>query len=113
MTTTNKDFKIKNGLDVSGDAVFDSNVTLGNTPLAFDNTTNRLKIYVNNEWQQIALLSDADVLSFEDIGLSIDYNGQATFIVQGNGVVVSGTSKFLDGGTPNTTSVRYIFDSAL
>jgi hypothetical protein len=111
MTINNKDFKVKNGLQVSGPAVFGSDVILGNTPLAFDSGTNRLKIQVNNEWVSIATLADADVLTFEDIGLTIDYDGQPTYIVQGNGITPSITSKFVDGGDPNTTSVRYIFDA--
>ena len=111
MSTNNKDFKVKNGLQVSGSAVFNSDVILGDTPMAFDTTTNRLKIYVNNEWVQIATLADADVLTFEDIGVSVDYDGSATYIIQGNGITPSSTSKFIDGGSPTTTSVRYVFDA--
>jgi hypothetical protein len=111
MTTNNKDFKVKNGLQVAGTATFQSDVVLGDTPLAFDTATNRLKVQINNEWVSIATLADADVLTFEDIGISIDYNGQATYIVQGNGVTPSSTSKFIDGGGPDTASVRYVFDS--
>jgi hypothetical protein len=111
MSINNKDFKVKNGLQVAGTAVFNSDVILGETPMAFDITTNRIKIYVNGEWVQIATLADADVLTFEDIGVSVDYDGQATYIIQGNGVSPSDQSKFIDGGGPSTTSVRYVFDS--
>jgi hypothetical protein len=111
MTTTNKDFKVKNGLRVSGNAVFGSEIVLGSTPIAFDNTTKRLKILIDNEWIQIANLEDADVLTFEDIGVAIDYDGAATYIIQGNGVTPSSLSKFVDGGSPDTTTVRYIFDA--
>jgi hypothetical protein len=113
MATNNKDFKVKNGLKVSGPAVFSSDVVLGTTPLAFDSTTNRLKIQVNNEWVSIATLADADVLTFEDIGVSVDYDGSATYIIQANGVEPAGTSKFVDGGDVSTTDVRYIFDSGV
>ena len=113
MSTNNKDFKVKNGLQVSGAAVFSSDVILGTTPLAFDTATNRLKVEINNEWVLIATLADADVLTFEDIGVSVDYDGSATYIIQANGVSASGTSKFVDGGDVNTTSVRYIFDSGV
>jgi hypothetical protein len=47
-----------------------------------------------------------------DIGLSIDYNGQPTYIVQANGVTPSGESKFVNGGTPtDTEEPSMIFDS--
>jgi hypothetical protein len=113
MTTNNKDFKVKNGLQVAGSAVFGSNLVLGSTPVAFDTATNRLKIQVNNEWVQIATLEDADVLTFEDIGVAVDYDGSATYIVQGNGVTPSELSKFVDSGSPETTTVRYIFDAGV
>jgi hypothetical protein len=46
-----------------------------------------------------------------DIGLAIDYNGQPIYTVQGNGVVTSAT-KFVDGGTPTTSSFSMTFDSS-
>ena len=115
MTVTNKDFKVKNGLSVAGNATFDSQVILGTTPLAFDTTSNRLQVYVNNAWASIATLDDiGGALSFMDIGLSIDYNGQPTYIVQGNGVTISGDSKFIDAGSATPySSVEYIFDSGV
>jgi hypothetical protein len=116
MAVSNKDFKIKNGLDVAGDATFGSQVILGSTPLAFDTNTNRLQLFINNAWSSIATLDDLQTSSpvnFMDIGLSIDYNGQPTYIVQCNGVTPSGDSKFLDGGNPSTTSTDFIFDSGI
>lgn len=113
MTTTNKDFKVKNGLRVSGNAVFGSEVVLGSTPLAFDTNTNRLKVMVDDQWIQIATLEDADVLTFEDIGVAVDYDGAATYIIQANGVTPSSLSKFVDAGSPDTTIVRYIFDGGV
>ena len=117
MTVNNKDFKVKNGLNVVGDATFESNLILGTTPIAFDTNTNRLQVYVNNAWKSIAVLDDipntADILTFMDIDLSIDYNGQPTYIVQGNGVSPAGTSKFLDGGNPSILSTDYTFDSGI
>lgn len=113
MSTSNKNFKVKNGLNVTGQAVFNSDVILGTTPLAFDAQTNRLKIQVNNEWLPLALLSDADVLTFEDIGITVDYDGNAVFIVQGNGINIAGNSKFLDGGSPSIVTVRYEFDAGV
>jgi hypothetical protein len=115
MTVTDKDFKVKNGLNVAGDATFGSQVILGSTPLAFDTNTNRLQLYINNAWSSIATLDDlGGNLSFMDIGLSIDYNGQPTYIVQGNGVVISGDSKFVDAGSATPySSIEYIFDSGV
>ena len=112
--TTNKNFKVKNGLDVAGNATFDSQVILGTTPLAFDTTSNRLQVYVNNAWASIATLEDFNnQLSFMDIGLAIDYNGQPTYIVQANGVNPSGTSKFVDGGSPSLTTFDITFDAGI
>lgn len=114
MTVTNKDFRVKNGLSVAGDATFDSQVILGTTPLAFDTGTNRLQLFINDAWKSIATLDDINSsgnLTFMDIGLAIDYNGLPTYIVQGNGVTPSGDSKFLDGGNPSIASTDFIFDS--
>lgn len=111
MTTTNKDFKVKNGLKVNGTATINNQLVLGNTALQFNSNTGRLEINVNNQWSPIAFLEDAETLSFEDIGLAIDYDGNPVYIIQGNGVVISGSTKFVDGGNPLTTQVRYIFDS--
>ena len=113
--TTDKDFKVKNGLSVAGNATFDSQVILGTTPLAFDTNTNRLQVYVNSTWKSIATLDDisntSDQINFMDIGLAIDYNGLPTYIVQANGVTPSGNSKFLDGGNPSITITDFTFDS--
>lgn len=115
MATNNKNFKVKNGLNVAGTATFDTDIVLGTTPIAFDSTTNRLKIYINGSWSPIAFSADipdlTQQLSFMDIGLSIDYNGQPTYIVQGNGTVISGDSKFVDGGLISTQSFDLVFDS--
>ena len=117
MTVNNKDFKVKNGLNVIGDATFESNIILGNAPISFDANTNRIQVYVNDSWKSIAVLDDipntADMLTFMDIDLSIDYNGQPTYIIQGNGVSPSADSKFLDGGNPSILSTDYIFDSGI
>ena len=115
--TTNKNFKVKNGLDVAGNATFDSQVILGTTPLAFDIQTNRLQIQINNAWKSIATLDDiqdtTQQLTFMDIGLAIDYNGQPTYIVQANGVTPSSTSKFVDGGSPSLTTFDITFDAGI
>ena len=115
MTVTDKDFKVKNGLSVAGNATFDSQVILGTTPLAFDTNTNRLQIYVNNSWTSVATLEDiSNQISFMDIGLTIDYNGLPVYTVQGNGVNMSDSSKLLEGGSPEVNSTPdFIFDSGV
>lgn len=112
MTTINKDFKVKNGLNVAGDATFSSNVILGTTPISFDTETNRLKVFVGDSWKSIATVDDIqNTLNFMDVGLAIDYNGLPTYIIQANGVSPSGTSKFLDGGNPSIVLTDFVFDS--
>lgn len=111
MSTTDKNFKVKNGLNVAGEATFQSNLILGTVPLAFDSETGRLKIQINDVWTPIAFKSDIPEISFMDIALTIDYNGQPVYTVQANGVTVSGDSKYADGGTPSLDTYDLIFDS--
>ena len=119
MATENKNFKVKNGLNVAGTATFGSNVVLGETPLRFDTVTNKLQLQINGSWVPIALNSEipdtSTQISFMDIGLAIDYNGTPIYTVQGNGVTPETTSKFLDGGSPSSTDadVSMIFDSGV
>jgi hypothetical protein len=119
MATDNKNFKVKNGLNVAGTATFGSNVVLGTTPLRFDTATNKLQLQINGTWVPIALNSEipdvASQISFMDIGLAIDYNGEPIYTVQANGVNPAGTSKFVDGGSPSSTDadVSMIFDSGV
>jgi len=117
MSTTNKNFKVKNGLNVAGTATFDTDIVLGTTPIAFDTNTSRLKVYINDAWQPIALYSEipdlTSMISFMDIGLSIDYDGEPTYIVQANGVTPEETSKYADGGSPTSTSWEMNFDSGV
>ena len=115
MATVNKNFKVKNGLNVAGTATFDTDIVLGSAPISFDTTTNRLKVQIDGAWQPIALYSEipneAEMLSFMDVGLAIDYNGQPTYIIQANGVTPTGTNKFISGGDPSTTEFGMTFDS--
>ena len=119
MATDNKNFKVKNGLNVAGTATFGSNVVLGTTPLRFDTATNKLQIQLNGTWTPIAFNSEipdpSTQVSFMDIGLAIDYNGQPIYTVQANGVIPEATSKFLDGGSPSSTDsdVSMVFDSGV
>jgi hypothetical protein len=119
MATVNKNFKVKNGLNVTGAATFDAavnvdNLVLNSTPLAFDSTTGRLKIQIGGVWKEIALLTDAteDVtaITFMDIGLAVDYDGQPIYTVYANGVNTTAT-KFADGGDYSTDTYSMTFDS--
>lgn len=110
MSTNDKDFKVKNGLHVAG-----NQITLGSTPIAFNSTTNKLELYINDTWQPIAFFSEipnVPEISFMDIGLAIDYNGQPIYTVQANGVVTDAT-KFADGGTPSSDTFSLTFDSGV
>jgi hypothetical protein len=115
MATVDKNFKVKNGLNVAGTATFDSNIVLGTAPISFDTTTKRLQVQIDGSWQPIALYSEIpneeEMLSFMDVNLAIDYNGQPTYIIQANGVTPSGTSKYVSGGDPSTSTYGMTFDS--
>lgn len=114
MSTTDKDFKVKNGLYVAGEATIAGNqITLGDTPIAFNSTTNKLELYIGGTWQPIAFTSEipnVSDISWMDIGLAIDYDGEPVYTVQANGVNTTAT-KFADGGTPSTNSFQLTFDS--
>ena len=115
MATVNKNFRVKNGLNVAGTATFDSNIVLGTAPIAFDETTGRLQVQINGTWVSLAHTTDvvdtSGAISFMDIGLAVDYDGNPVYTVQANGVVTTAT-KFADGGTPSTTSYDLSFDSS-
>jgi hypothetical protein len=102
VATTNKSFRVKNDLLVDG-----NQITLGTAPISFNTATNKLQIYVNNQWLDVGDSSD---ISFMDLGLAIDYNGEPIYTMQANGVESTAT-KFADGGTPSSTSFAVIFDS--
>ncbi len=115
MATVDKNFRVKNGLNVAGTATFASDIVIGTAPISFDTQTGRLKIQIDGVWSPIAFTSDissgADI-SFMDIGLAIDYNGQPVYTVQANGVVTTAT-KFADGGSPTTEQFDLSFDSSI
>ena len=102
VATNIKPFKVKDSLTVEG-----NQITLGTAPLSFNTTTNKLQIYVGSQWLDIGDSSD---ISFMDLGLAIDYNGEPIYTMQANGVETTAT-KFADGGTPSSTSFSVVFDS--
>lgn len=112
--TTNKNFKVKHGLDVSERATFSSDIVLGTAPIAFDVETGRLKIQIDGSWLPLAFLSDISAnagIGFTDLDLALDYNGQPVYSAGGQGVTTS-ANLFADGGAPNTASYELIFDSS-
>ena len=117
MATTDKNFKVKNGLNVAGTATFDTDIVIGTAPIAFDTETGRLKIQIDGVWSPIAFTADivdtSSEISFMDIGLAIDYNGQPVYTVQANGVTPPEGTKFITGGSPSTTSFNMVFDSGV
>jgi hypothetical protein len=102
VSTTNKDFKVKNNLVVQS-----GQVTLGSVPLAFNTDNNKLRIQVNGQWIDI---SDSNDMGFNDIDLAIDYNGSPIYSVGGDGVITE-AGKSADGGSPSTSSFALTFDS--
>lgn len=104
MSTTNRDFKVKNNLIVQS-----GQVTLGSVPLAFNSNNNKLRIQVNGQWIDI---SDSNDLGFNDIGLAIDYNGLPIYSVGDTGIITE-ANKFADGGTPSSSSFALTFDSGV
>lgn len=109
MSTTNKDFKVKNNLIVQS-----GQVTLGSVPLAFNTENNRLQIQINNVWKSIATLDDLNLggVSFLDFDLDIDYAGNATYTLAGDNL--SGvTTVIIDGGQPSENQTSYQFDGGV
>ena len=115
MATEDKNFKVKNGLNVAGTATFGSNVVLGETPLRFDTATSKLQLQINGTWVPIALNSEipdtTQDVSFMDIGLAMDYNGAPIYTIQANGVTPEAGSKTVNGGSPTDTAFSMVFDS--
>ena len=119
MATVDKNFKVKNGLNVAGAATFNAavnvdNLVLNSTPIAYNSSTGRLQIQIGGVWKDIAFLSDAaedtGAVTFMDIGLAIDYDGQPIYTVYANGVNTTAT-KFADGGNFSTEVYAMTFDS--
>ena len=75
MSTNDKDFVVKNGLVVNGTATLSSGMTINNTPISIDQTTKRIKAYVNDTWVEMALLTDIVPADFSTMSLNIEYDG--------------------------------------
>lgn len=73
MSVNNKDFIVENGIYVNGTATFSSGITINDTPITIDESTHRLKAFVDNAWVSMALLSDIQTGVFSSP--PIQYNG--------------------------------------
>lgn len=60
MSIEDKDFRVKNGLQVTGTASFNSDIIIDSVRIAYDSNYKRLKAYINDEWHMLAL--DTDVI---------------------------------------------------
>jgi len=73
LETNYKDFNIVNGLDVDGPASIPTFV-VNNTPISIDSQTKRIKANVNNQWLELALLSDVPQAVVNNIEVQYDGN---------------------------------------
>lgn len=76
MTVINKEFYLKGNLDVAGNATFKSNVILNEIPIKFDNASNKMQIFVNEAWLDIAMLSDLNTQVSYSALPDVSYNGE-------------------------------------
>lgn len=80
MSTLDKNFKVKNGLDVAGDATVGTQIILNSVPIAFDSISKRLKIFIDNQWELIPVAADLFDISqpFDGGSPSTIYSGILT-----------------------------------
>ncbi len=140
MTTTAKDFKIKNGLQVTGGAVFggaieaatptaDNHVVtkayadaLGptvastapsspsNGKLWFDTVSERLKVYFGSTWVTLATGEDALTLQDHIHDTTIDGDGRIDTVFWDSSTYDDPQITTLDGGTPSSVTWDVILD---
>jgi hypothetical protein len=73
VSINNKNFRVKNGLQVAGNATFQSGISFSGTTLSINPTTKRLQVSANGQDLQIAMLSDTGTAT--PIGMSFEYDG--------------------------------------
>ena len=140
MATVNKDFKVKHGLQVAGNAIFDGNIeaaaptadnhvvtkayadTLGpvvsstapSTPsngnLWVDTTVSRLKLYYGGTWLTLATAEEALDIPDHTHDMTIDGDGQIETVFYNSGDYNDPQIATIDGGSPSSTTWDVILD---
>lgn len=140
MATVNKDFKVKHGLQVAGDAVFGGNIeaatptadnhvvtkayadTLGpvvsstapsspsNGNLWVDTTISRLKLYYGGAWLTLATAEEALDIPDHIHDMTIDGDGQIETVLYNAGDYDDPQIATIDGGGPSSTTWDVILD---
>ncbi len=73
MSINTKAFKVKNGLQVAGNATFQSGISFSGTTLSINQTTKRLQVSANGQNLEIAMLTDTGIST--PVGMSFEYDG--------------------------------------
>jgi len=140
MATVNKDFKVKHGLQVTGDAIFGGNIeaaaptadnhvvtkayadTLGpvvsstapsspsNGNLWVDTTISRLKLYYGGAWLTLATAEEALDIPDHTHDMTIDGDGQIETVLYNAGDYDDPQIATIDGGGPSSTTWDVILD---
>ena len=140
MATVNKDFKVKNGLQVTGNAVVNGTVSAANPTLSthvatkeyvdnrsmavgstapaapingtmwLDTLTNRVNFYYEGTWYTQATIDDTNNLPQHIHDTAIDGTGFIVSQFYNGGSFNSPMGVGLDSGGPSTTSWTVVFD---
>lgn len=140
MATVNKDFKVKHGLRVAGDAIFGGNIeaadptadnhvvtkayadTLGpvvsstapsspsNGNLWVDTTISRLKLYYGGAWLTLATAEEALDIPDHTHDMTIDGDGQIETVLYNAGDYDDPQIATIDGGGPSSVTWDVILD---
>ena len=140
MATVNKDFKVKNGLQVTGNAVVNGTIAAANPTLSthvatkeyvdnrsmavgstapaapingtmwLDTLTNRVNFYYEGTWYTQATIDDTNNLPQHIHDTAIDGTGFVVSQFYNGGSFNSPLGVGLDSGGPSTTSWTVVFD---
>jgi hypothetical protein len=140
LATVNKDFKVKNGLQVTGNAVVNGTVSAANPTLSthvatkeyvdnrsmavgstapaapingtmwLDTLTNRVNFYYEGTWYTQATIDDTNNLPQHIHDTAIDGTGFIVSQFYNGGSFNSPMGVGLDSGGPSTTSWTVVFD---
>jgi hypothetical protein len=140
LATVNKDFKVKNGLQVTGNAVVNGTIAAANPTLSthvatkeyvdnrsmavgstapaapingtmwLDTLTNRVNFYYEGTWYTQATIDDTNNLPQHIHDTAIDGTGFVVSQFYNGGSFNSPLGVGLDSGGPSTTSWTVVFD---